>query len=57
MIEHTVTGQQEEVLIEEYQEGLGGQFPKTTGSGPIPPYTPLPSGALEEISHFVIGNE
>lgn len=31
--------------------------PKTTGSGPIPPYAPLPSGLLQEPSKIVIGDQ
>lgn len=46
----TVTGQQKK-SEETNQDKLG---PKTTRSGPIPPYKPLPSGLLEELPKLVI---
>ena len=50
MIESTVTGQRHEEEVQDNQsEEIG---PKTTGSGPIPPY--LPSGTLEEFPKDLI---
>lgn len=47
----------EDCLDEPYHHGLGGGFPKTTGSGPIPPYRPSPSGILEESTESIIGDK
>jgi len=52
---NTVTGQN----FEEDNANLGsGEVgPKTTGSGPIPPYLPSASGALKDPSELVIRYE
>lgn len=49
--QETVTGQ-EEIMDEVSTEGESG--PKTTGSGPLPPYVPLPSGFLREFSKSIV---
>ena len=54
MIDTTVTGQR---VIEESGIVTSGEIgPKTTGSGPIPPYQPSSSGLLKEYPKIVIGD-
>lgn len=53
----TVTGQQPSLEMEDYPESATILRAKSGGSGPIPPYSPSASGALEQVSEVIVRDE